>query len=83
MTRHKGRDRTGRYATTLRCDACGGGIGTDSYCTDDDVCGGTDGPGFFLCGKRRCVATYEHLSVEERRTLYTAQRARNDARKGR
>jgi hypothetical protein len=70
-------ERTGRYVESRRCDACGRPCGTD-YGTDDDVCGGSDGPGFFLC--LDYCNEVRHLGVEERRHHYTAQRARNDAR---
>jgi hypothetical protein len=69
----------GRFAVSEACDCCGKGTGRD-YCTDDEVCGGTDGPGFFLCARARCRAKVEGLGVEERRVLYTAQRAANRAR---
>lgn len=64
----------GRYATSPRCDCCGKPVGT-AYYTDTDVCGGSDGPGFYLCERVRCVAKRDGLSVEERRALYTATRA--------
>lgn len=64
----------GRYAVQVRCDACTQPIHGEHY-TDDEVCQGDDGPGFFLCGRKRCGARYEGLSVKERRALFTAGRA--------
>ena len=72
---HEAREsRGGRYATSPRCDCCGKPVGT-AYYTDTDVCGGSDGPGFYLCERVRCMAKREGLSAEERRALYTATRA--------
>jgi hypothetical protein len=59
----------GRYKLMYRCDACGLPIG-DRGCTDDEVCQGGDGPGFYLCSRKKCVATYSGKTVEERRALY-------------
>jgi hypothetical protein len=68
--RHEERDRkTGRYATGPLCDHCGKPTGGD-YCSDDEVCQGSDGPGFFLCDRKRCVATRDALTVSERRARY-------------
>lgn len=66
----------------LRCDACGEPIANDPlgfamYATDDEVCAGGDGPGFFLCVSEECNA-YHGLDVEARRALYTTQRERNE-----
>lgn len=73
---HDGRDRhTGRYKSTIRCDYCGAGVGNNAYYSDDEVCDGSDGPGFFLCGRKRCIAARDQLPIEVRRVLYTAQRA--------
>ncbi len=65
------------------CDGCGRSFDTDepdAHCTDAEVCGGGDGPGFFLCAK---CGNAGGLGVEARRTLYTEQRAKNDAAKAR
>lgn len=83
----RNRDR-GRYARETRCDACGRAItmrvDRESYATDSDVCGATDGPGFYLCLDRpACDALIEGKSVDERRALYTAQRAKNEAKAAR
>jgi hypothetical protein len=72
---HNERDASQRFRKTHPCDACGKPVGTD-HITDDEVCGSSDGPGFFLCDRKRCCAKREPLSVEERRALYTATRAR-------
>ncbi len=75
---HDDRDyRSGRYRKSNPCDACGKPVGT-AYYTDEEVCGNTDGPGFFLCDRARCCKNRD-LDTEGRRALYTAQRAINDA----
>lgn len=78
----RNRESDGRYAREQRCDSCGRGIfgATTEYATDEEVCGNGDGPGFFLCYRRpRCAARYAGLDVEQRRTLFTAQRIANQA----
>lgn len=67
----------GRYSSKPACDACGKPC-TGEHFTDDEVCGGSDGPGFYLCGRVRCIAKRPD-GLEDRRTYYTAQRARNEA----
>lgn len=77
MTKHNERERrTGRYSATPSCDACGKPVGADYY-TDDEVCGGGDGPGFYLCGRAACVRRRDMPSVDQRRALYETQRAAN------
>ena len=66
---------SGRYKAGPKCDCCVKPVG-DSYFTDEDVCGGTDGPGFYLCGRKRCVASREGLGIDERRAIYEAGRAK-------
>jgi hypothetical protein len=73
------RKRDGRYAQVEACDACGKNAGYPNHNTDDEVCGNGDGPGFFLCNRKTCGKRYENLGVEDRRTLFAAQRAKNDA----
>jgi len=74
---HEERDEaSGRYVGTERCDLCGKPVGTD-YMTDGEVCGTGDGPGFYLCERRRCVAARAGLSVETRRAAYEARRFEN------
>ena len=73
------RDSSGRYAVQVRCDACMKPIHGEQY-TDDEVCGSTDGPGFLLCGRKRCIARRDALSVEMRRGLYTAGRMAHQGR---
>ncbi len=68
---HKDKDRSGRYRKSPPCDACNKPVGTNWF-TDDEVVGGSDGPGFYLCERKRCVAKREGLSVEEREALYEA-----------
>lgn len=72
---HDERDQAGRYSKTPPCDACGKPVGTN-YFTDDEVCGSSDGPGFYLCERKRCIKVRDNKTVEERRALYTAQRAK-------
>jgi hypothetical protein len=71
--------RTGRFTKSPACDGCGKPCGT-AYYTDDEVCRGSDGPGFYLCDRKRCAAAREGKSAEERRVLYTTQRARNESK---
>lgn len=70
-------DALGRFTSTPPCDACGKPTGADFY-TDEEVCGGGDGPGFYLCGRKACIAKRSALDVSAREILYTAQRERND-----
>lgn len=76
--RHTDRDTGGRYRSSELCDACGKPVGTE-YLTDDEVCGGGDGPGFFLCSRVRCCNKRDPLTVDQRRALYTERRALNQA----
>jgi len=78
-THHDERNRDGRYRASPLCDGCGKPVGTN-YGTDAEVCGGTDGPGFFVCDRARCP-DLSALSVEERRAHYTAQRAKNEGKR--
>lgn len=73
------RESNGRYKVEQRCDACAKPIHGTHY-TDDAVCGGGDGPGFFLCGRVRCSKRYENMSVEERRAFF--KRTEADGRIG-
>ena len=77
------RDTAGRYALETRCDCCSKVIarGRDGleHGTDDEVCGAGDGPGFYLCTRVRCGAKYDGRTIEERRAIFTAGRARNIA----
>lgn len=68
----------GKFVKADPCDACGKPTNEATRMTDDEVCQGSDGPGFFLCDRKRCTALYENLPVDERRTLFTAQRTIND-----
>ena len=73
---HDLRDSSGRYKKTHACDGCGKPVGTD-HMTDDEVCAGGDGPGFFLCDRKRCPtnnATFQNKPVAERLAFYTATR---------
>jgi len=66
--------RKGRYIKSPQCDGCNKPVGTNYY-TDDEVCQGSDGPGFFLCDRARCLKQRDLDDVEARRRLYTEQRA--------
>lgn len=72
------RDKSGRYSHARKCDACGRSTYEEDHLTDDEVCEGTDGPGFWLCARPRCNAKYADLPVEERRALFSAQREKNE-----
>jgi hypothetical protein len=65
---------SGQFIKSAACDGCGKPVGTN-YFTDDEVCGGGDGPGFYLCERKRCAARREGMSVDERRALYERTRA--------
>lgn len=72
--KHDERDTSGRYTDGHKCDACNKPTGVD-YFTDDEVCGGSDGPGFYLCARKGCEKRRDALEVDARRALYTATRA--------
>lgn len=78
LREHRG--TSGRYIKADPCDACGKPCNEATRMTDDEVCGGTDGPGFYLCDRKRCVARYTDLGVEARRQLFATQRAINDGK---
>ncbi len=63
------RDLVGRYTVIQLCDSCGKPIHGD-HLTDDEVCVGSDGPGFYLCNRTRCQTSYEDLTVDQRRVLF-------------
>jgi len=75
------RDRAGRFDVEQRCDACSKPITerTGGHVTDDEVCGTSDAPGFYLCGRARCERQRASLEIDARRSLYAEGRARNDA----
>lgn len=70
------RDRSGRYDKAKPCDACGKSVNPETMFTDDEVCQGSDGPGFFLCDRKKCIDN-RGGDVAERRRLYEVQRAKN------
>lgn len=72
------RGRDGKYTRSSPCDACGKPTNEATRATDDEVCQGTDNPGFYLCDRKRCHAKIPD-GLEERRAYYNAQRALNDA----
>jgi hypothetical protein len=73
---HNDRDSSGRFRQTNLCDCCGKPVGTE-YVSDDEVCGSSDGPGFFLCQRKRCENSpiRNNPNVEARRTHYTLTRS--------
>jgi hypothetical protein len=79
MGTKRNRKTDGQYALEIPCDCCGKPAGAD-YLTDDEVCGDSDGPGFYLCNRVRCAPRYEGKPVEERRALFTAGRESANAR---
>lgn len=63
---------------THLCDGCGEAVDyPENHYTDEEVCGNADGPGFMLCGREGCPSSDSSLSVEQRREVYTAGRAKN------
>lgn len=75
LTRHQhdARGSAGRYRHTAACDGCGKPVGT-AYYTDEEVCGGSDGPGFYLCERARCVRRRSALDADARKSLYESTR---------
>lgn len=69
------RSDSGKYKAGPRCDGCGKPTG-DGYMTDEEVCGNTDGPGFYLCTRERCMKQFVGMDVEERRAHYALWRAK-------
>ena len=47
------RGRSGKFIRVTRCDGCGKPVTGEHY-TDARVCGGTDGPGFYICHRKAC-----------------------------
>lgn len=64
------READGRYAVEQLCDLCGKPI-HGRYGTDNEVCDGGDGPGFYLCSRKACWKKIEGKSPEQRRVMYT------------
>lgn len=62
-------------ASTIRCDGCGGVIADGQHYTDDEVCEGGDGPGFYLCGTPACNEQTAGMSANQRHAFYTAIRS--------
>lgn len=73
-TKHNDRNAAGKYKSTPLCDACNKPVGTNYY-TDEQACGNSDGPGFYLCERALCKMIRDGLDVEGRRELYTMRRA--------
>lgn len=65
---------SGRFKASPPCDGCGKPVGT-AYYTDDDVCGGSDGPGFYLCERKLCRSQFLGMTVEQRRDHYIRVRS--------
>lgn len=64
------RSKDGRYAVEQLCDGCGKPVTLGEHFTDEDVVGGGDGPGFYLCGRVACKKTRNAKTIEERRAYY-------------
>lgn len=77
---HEHRGSNGKFVKADACDACGKPCNEAERYTDDEVCQGSDAPGFFLCHRKRCMKARD-LPLAERKALYTAQRKLNDAAK--
>jgi hypothetical protein len=79
------RDCAGRFEVEQRCDFCGKPITerTGGHVSDAEVCGETDGPGFYLCGRARCETARDALDAEARLARYAAGRASPRPRKAR
>lgn len=71
------RNTDGRFSTKPACDACGKPC-TGEHFTDGEACGSSDGPGFYLCERKRCEAKRPE-GLEERKAFYAAQREKNEA----
>lgn len=82
LYRHTDKDSRGKYTEATKCDCCGKPTNEAERYTDDEVCAGGDGPGFYLCHRKRCPHNREgwyDQSVEVRLAAYTAGRAKHDA----
>ncbi len=75
------RGRGGQFAAVPKCDFCGKPI-TGGHHSDTRVCDNSDGPGFYLCDRVRCVgardALEKHQGLSALAEHYTRQRALND-----
>lgn len=81
LFQHDRKGSDGKYTAAVACDCCGKPTNEAERYTDDEVCGGGDGPGFYLCHRKRCIDKRDNLGdAETRRAYYTNQRAKNDAR---
>ena len=74
-------DKNGKFTEHPKCDGCGKPC-TEHF-TDERACGGGDGPGFYLCGRKYCQIRLdrveEKLGVEGLKTWYTIQRTKNNS----
>lgn len=82
QTWDKRETRTGRFRKSHPCDCCGQPVGA-KYLTDGEVCGNTDGPGFYLCSRKSCGKLpggvwVRNLPIAERRLHYRMVRANFD-----
>lgn len=75
------RSSNGRYRDAAPCDGCGKPTNEATRMTDEEACGGSDGPGFYLCDRAACVAKLEAMTKEQRFAHYGAQRAKNNAKR--
>jgi len=69
----------GRFASHPKCDGCGKPC-TEHF-SDERICGGSDGPGFYLCGRKTCSRKLEAIEakggLEALRAHCVAQRKEN------
>lgn len=54
LFKHTDKDARGKYSAAPKCDCCGKPTNEALRYTDDEVCQGSDGPGFYLCHRKRC-----------------------------
>lgn len=74
----------GRFSRSPPCDFCGKSCAAEHF-TDDRATGGSDGPGFYLCGRVTCIRARDRLESEEGfgalKQRYAEQRAKNDGQR--
>ena len=69
---HQPRHPDGRWSHAPACDFCARPCARpldsdtdETYFTDARACGSTDGPGFYLCGRKRCILRRERLEEKQ------------------
>lgn len=79
LYRHSDKDASGKYTNAIKCDCCGKPTNEAERYSDDEVCGSSDGPGFYLCHRKRCATKRDAMTLAERTGHYCTQRAKNNA----